>query len=263
MALIDTHAHPDLFIKRGDFSEILREAAAVGVEKIIAASASFEDWALYSKAAADYAKVHWAVGLHPTELCKDSLVQLEALGSYFTDVKPPVAIGEIGLDFYRIRPADADYAQKVALQKEAFKRQLLIAKQFDCPVIVHARSAVRDCIDLIDFCGVDFEKVVFHCFSGTPVEIKEINERGGRGSFTGIMTYKQADEMREAMLWQGLDKLMLETDCPYLAPVPFRGKECRPSHLAITAKSAAELFGLSLEEISRITTQNAEEFFGI
>ena len=103
--------------------------------------------------------------------------------------------------------------------------------------------------------------MVFHCFSGNLEEVKELNSLGGRASFTGIITFKNAALMREVMLSQGLDKLMLETDCPYLAPTPLRGKENEPSYIVYTAKKAAELFNISEEELGEITTKNASEFF--
>ncbi len=263
MRLIDTHAHLDLFAKRGTLGRVLEDARAVGVEKILTASANFDDWRAYSAVAKEFPQVSWAVGLHPTELDEHSLDHLDALGSFFADDVPPAAIGERGLDYYRISPAQPDFEEIKARQKAVFEKQLLFAKQFGCKAIIHARSAFEDCVEIISKSGLGFSNTVFHCFSGTAEEIKRLNSLGARGSFTGIITYKQADEMRAAMLAQGLEKLMLETDCPYLAPVPFRGGECEPKHVALTARKAAELFGISPDELAEITSKNAEEFFGI
>ena len=116
---------------------------------------------------------------------------------------------------------------------------------------------------MIDESGVDWNKVIFHCFSEGPEEIRRLRERGGRASFTGIITYGNADNVRQAALAQGMDALMLETDCPYLSPEPHRGKPNEPAHLFHTAKFCAELFETDLEALACRTTRNAEAFYGL
>ncbi len=263
MNLIDTHAHLDCFIKRGALKEVLEASRANSVAKILNASANYEDWKVYSECSLQNENIFWAIGLHPTELDADSLSKLDEVEAFMKSAKPPCAMGEIGLDYYRISADDANYEEIVEAQKTAFKTQLALAKKFKLKAIIHARSAFDDAMKIIEDSGLGFENTVFHCFSGSVDEVRRLNELGGRASFTGIITYKQAGEMRLAMLAQGLEKLMLETDCPYLAPVPFRGKECSPMHLALTARQAAESFNIGLEKMAEITTQNAESFFGI
>ncbi len=263
LKLVDTHAHLDAFIKNGSVEEVLNRARLAGVERIICCSTKPDDWRSYLELVRKYPDIiSWQVGVHPSDVEENSIDSLDALSSYFIGDFAPVAVGEVGMDFYWL-PKDPEEIEKVKIQQEAvFRRQLNFARDLDVPICVHARNAFRECIDIMRDERVDFSKVVFHCFSGTVDEVKELNSLGGRASFTGIITYKSADEMREAMLAQGLDYLMLETDCPYLAPVPLRGSKCEPAMLVHTAKMAADVFACDVEKIAEITTRNAREFFG-
>jgi TatD DNase family protein len=159
---------------------------------------------------------------------------------------------------------DVPEAEKVfAWQKAAFTEQLSIAKRLGCPVVIHSRGAFVECVDLIDASGVDWRKIVFHCFTEGPLEIAELMKRGGYGSFTGVITYKNADNVRAAALAQGIERLMIETDAPYLTPAPHRGKPNEPAYLRHTAEFCAELFGVSYEKLAEITTANARHFYGL
>jgi TatD DNase family protein len=150
-----------------------------------------------------------------------------------------------------------------ALQREAFAAGLALARKLDCPVVVHSRGAFRECVEMVDASGVEWRKVVFHCFTEGPDEMAELTRRGGFGSFTGIITYKTADTLRSAAKAQGLERLMLETDAPYLTPVPHRGKPNEPAFVRHTAEFCAELFGVSYERLVEVTTANARRFYGI
>ena len=223
------------------------------------------DWALYSQiAAARKGEVFWQLGVHPTEIGEETPESVRAdAEKYLRSQTPPVSIGEIGLDFYRFEGSAQEFEEMKSRQEKMFLAQLEIAKEANLPVCVHARCAVEEAIEIIDFSGADWNKIVFHCFSGNLQELEKINSRGGRASFTGIITYKNAELMRSAMLKQGLEKIMFETDCPYLAPAPHRGKQNEPSYIPFIAQKAAELFGISLEEIAEVSSKNAREFFGI
>ncbi len=266
MRLIDTHAHLDKFINDGSVEEIISRATTVGVEKIVACSTSPEEWALYARAARRFPEIAWQAGIHPSEIKDTDDIALDGLSSLFipsSDTPIPVAIGEIGLDFYRL-PKDEREAEKIKTrQLEIFLRQLNIAADLDTKVCVHARSAVRESIDAIEKSNLDFSNVVFHCFAGTPNELIELNERGARASFTGIITYKNADEMRKAMKAQPLNMLMFETDCPYLAPTPKRGQICEPAMLTLTVTEAAKILDLDANYLADLTAENAKEFFSI
>lgn len=264
MNIIDSHAHMDLFVRNGSISEILQRASDAGVSKIITCSTSESDWSAYRSLSSKYAgTVFWQVGIHPLDVDEDSFVALDALSSYFFDDIPPVAIGEIGLDYYRLEKKSEDSRRIIELQKKFFRRQLDFARELGAKVCVHARDSFDDCIGEISDSGVDFKNVVFHCFSGSADQVRLLNSMGGRASFTGIITYKSAGEMRDAMLAQGLDRVMFETDCPYLAPIPMRGKTNEPAFLSHTVMAAAEIFGISCEEMAEIAFRNTREFFNI
>jgi TatD DNase family protein len=175
----------------------------------------------------------------------------------------PVALGETGLDRFHL-PKDPAAAERVfAWQRAAFSAQLALAARRNCPLVVHSREAFHECVEMIDASGLDWTKVVFHCFSEGAAEAAELLRRGGWASFTGILTYKNADSVRAAAKEQGLSRFMIETDAPYLAPAPHRGKPNEPSYLRHTADFAAGLFGVSAGELAEITTANARRFFGI
>jgi len=274
MALIDTHTHLDSFARQGALDAVLARAGAAGVEAMIAIGTEPEDWPLHRDIArAHPGFVHYTVGLHPCCVEADwarAVAQLE--GFWAEDggaesgparVSRPVALGETGLDRFHL-PKDADGAARAfAWQREAFAAQLGLAARLGCPLVIHSREAFAECVAMIDGSGVDWSKVVFHCFSEGAREMAELSRRGGRASFTGILTYKNAAGVREAAAAQGLARCMIETDAPYLAPAPHRGKPNEPALLRHTAAYAAELFGVSYGELAATTTANARAFFGL
>jgi TatD DNase family protein len=192
------------------------------------------------------------------------LAQLEAYWPAGAVLHPrPEALGEIGLDRFHL-PKDTVEADRIfAWQKAAFIEQLSLAKRLGCPVVIHSRGAFEECVRMIDASGIDWRKVVFHCFTEGPVEIAELMKRGGYGSFTGVITYKNAENVRAAALAQGLERLMIETDAPYLTPMPHRGKPNEPAYLRHTAEFCAGVFGVSYERLAEVTTINAKRFFGL
>jgi len=273
MTLIDTHTHLESFSQSGELDAVLCRAAEAGVGALVTVGTGSDDWPLYREIATAHPSgpcaVHYTVGLHPClvgEGWKSEVAQIEA---YFTgaagDGPPPVALGECGLDRFHLPKGDAAEAERVfAWQRAAFAAQLALARRLGCPVEVHSRGAFAESVALIDESGVDWAKVVFHCFSEGPAEMSELIARGGRGSFTGILTYKNAQSVREAARVQGLERLMLETDAPYLTPMPHRGKKPNePAFLRHTADYAAEFFGVCAETLAEVTTRNAREFFGL
>lgn len=272
MGLIDTHTHLDSFARRGELPNILKRAGAAGLDAMITIGTDTDDWTLYRDLARDHAgRVHYTVGLHPCSVGADwaeRVAQLEAFwggaGTPLPAAPHPVALGETGLDRFHLpkdNPVEAE--QILAWQKAAFAVQLELAKKLGCPLVVHSRGAFAECIAMIDESGVDWSRVVFHCFTEGPVEMAELAKRGGFGSFTGVITYKNADAVRAAALAQGLDRLMLETDAPYLTPLPHRGMPNEPAYLRHTAEFAAGVFGVSHERLAEVTTATAKRFFRI
>ena len=268
MGLIDTHTHLDSFARRGELPATLQRSVAAGLEGMVAIGTDTDDWMLNRDLARDHAgRVHYTVGLHPCNVAADwaeRVAQLEAFWSG-AGLRPalPVALGETGLDRFHL-PKEPVEAEKVfGWQKAAFTAQLALAKKLGCPLVIHSRQAFAECVAMIEAAEIDWCKVVFHCFTEGPQEMAELMRRGGYGSFTGVVTYKNAEPVRAAALAQGLDRLMIETDAPYLTPMPLRGKPNEPAFLRHTAEYCAGLFGVSYERLAEVTTGNAKRFFGI
>jgi TatD DNase family protein len=158
-------------------------------------------------------------------------------------------------------PSEA--AQIKEWQKGAFQQQLRLAYQFGCPIVIHSRHAFHDCVKMIDDSRVDWKKVVFHCFTEGPECVNELNKRGGRASFTGVITYPNAPNVTAALKAQGLTRLMLETDAPYLTPQSKRGQENSSAYLGEIAQKAGEMLNLPADEVAAVATLNTRQFFSI
>lgn len=267
MGLIDSHTHLESFARRGELAPILERARAAGLEALITIGTDADDWGLYRDIAAAHAGfVHYTAGIHPCsvdERWEERFAGLEAFWNGRNGTAP-VALGEIGLDRFHLPKDDAAAAERVfATQQAAFRAGLALARKLGCPVVVHSRGAFAESVAMIDASGVDWAKVVFHCFTEGPAEIAELNRRGGVGSFTGILTYKTAENIRAAAKAQGIERFMLETDAPYLTPMPHRGKPNEPAYLRHTAEFAAGVFGVSAVELAARSTANARKFFAI
>jgi TatD DNase family protein len=264
MEFIDSHCHLHGFQKKSELDAVLERARAARVTRLITVGTSPEDWVAYREMhAAHPGEIDYTVGLHPCYVEEGWEESVQQISAFFMPPQPPVALGEIGLDYFHL-PKDPVQAGEVILQQEAaFRHQLLLASELDCPVIIHSRDAFDDCLKLIDESGVDWSRIVFHCFSYGAEEIAQIHERGGRASFTGIATYKSAENVREAIRKQGIDRLMLETDCPYLTPEPHRGKANEPAFLPHIAERCAETLSVELETLAARSFENTVRFFNL
>ncbi len=271
---------------------VLDRALAAGIEQLITVATDAADAALYYDLAEQFpGRLFSTVGLHPCHVAEDWEAQVDALAGLWatyrprrnshpsrvpenpvpltppepapTPLPPPtvVAYGEIGLDNFHLPSGLAERETVRQRQQAAFRTQLTMIRDDTLPVVIHSRQAAAEVVAEIDAAGLDWQRVVLHCFTDGPEELAPVMERGGRASFTGVLTFKAAHAVRAAALLQGLDRLMLETDSPYLAPEPVRGRPCEPAYLAHTAACAATLFGLSMAEIATITTANARAFF--
>ena len=253
-------------MRAGRLDEVIQGAAERGVREMITVGTSLEDWEPYRQLAGAYrGVVHWTVGIHPCSVGEDWQDAIKAIPSFFATDPSPVALGEIGLDHFHLPKFPDEAAEIKAQQAAAFRAQLELAYQLECPVVVHSRNAFEPCVKMIDESGVDWRKVVFHCFTEGPETVGTLNARGGRASFTGIVTYKNksADSLRAAVLGQGTERLMLETDAPYLTPEPRRGEPNVPGNVRDTGEYLARLFGMDFGELARITTANTRAFFGL
>ena len=280
MGLIDTHTHLDSFVRRGELPATLQRSVAAGLEGMVAIGTDTDDWTLNRNLSREnQGMVYYTVGLHPCNVAADWAERVAQLEGFWgraarpfaadeagrgTESAPyPVALGETGLDRFHLPKEPAEAELVFAWQKAAFTEQLALAKRLECPLVVHSRNAFAECVAMIDAAGLDWGKVVFHCFTEGPAEMAELTKRGGYGSITGVVTYKNAEPVRAAALAQRLDRLMIETDAPYLTPMPHRGKPNEPAFLRHTAEYCAGLFGVSYEHLAEVTTANAKRFFGL
>lgn len=219
MQLIDSHCHLLGFKDKGELEPVLARAIEAGVQRFITVGTSPRDWVPYREMHAAYrGQIDYTVGLHPCYVDAEWNDAASQISTFFMPPNGPVALGEIGLDYFHL-PKDPLQAGEVMIyQEDAFRQQLMLACELDCPVIIHSRDAFEDTVRMIDESNINWSRIVFHCFTYGPTEIKQINQRGGRASFTGVVTYKNAPDIREALRTQGTECLMLETDCPYLSP---------------------------------------------
>jgi len=266
MGLIDTHLHLDSYHRRGELPAVLDRARAAGVEAVITIGTATDDWSLYrdlAEASAGY--IQYTVGLHPCSVGEGGPAQMAQLDAFFTEPgrRRPVAIGEMGLDRFHLPKDDRQAAARLLdWQRSAFDAGLAHARRWQTPVVIHSRGAFRECVERVDASGVAWRRVVFHCCVEGPDEMALLLERGGWASFTGVLTYKNADAVRAAARRLGWERFLLETDAPFLTPVPHRGKLNEPAYVALTAAYAAELFGIPLEQLAETSTRNARQLFG-
>ncbi len=249
----DTHAHYDSRQFDGDRDPILSGLAAQGVELVVDPGCDLPSSRKAIAIAETYPFVYAAVGIHPEDCggyTGEELHELRALCGH----PKVVAIGEIGLDYHwKENPPE--------LQKRVFRDQLALAVELDLPVIVHDREAHGDSLDIVrEFPGV---RGVFHCFSGSAEMARELVELGWTISFTGVLTYKNARRAVEAASAIPMDRLMIETDSPYMAPEPCRGTRNHSGNVAYICQRLAEIKGLSAEECAQIAMENGRRLFSI
>lgn len=250
--IFDTHAHYDDDSFDEDRFELLDEVFKSGVCGIINCGCTVESSKKSIEFAEKYSQIYAAVGIHPqnaAEESEDAIEQIEKL----VENKKVVAIGEIGLDYHY------DYTPK-EMQKEYFEKQILLAKKLDLPVIVHDREAHADCLELI---LKHRPRGVMHCFSGSVETAKQLTDIGFYIGLGGSVTFKNAKKPQEVAASIDITRLLLETDCPYMTPVPFRGRRNNSALIAHTAEKIAELRGCTAQEIIDTATANAMKLFNI
>ena len=261
----DSHTHLEWFHRKGQLPEILQRAREAGLQGLVTVGTDPGDWGLYRQLAAENPGfVYYSAGLHPCHVEEDWEEAMATLKTYFSGSDNlPVALGETGLDRFHLPKDEARAEQVWSRQKGSFAEHLQLAAEWGCPLIIHSRGAFADCLEMVKAADLSPEKVVFHCFSEGPGEMQLLKEWGGRASFTGIITYKSAESVREAAACQGWDRILLETDAPYLAPVPHRGKTNEPSWVRFVAEGTAAYSGRSVAEIGEISVREARQFYGI
>ena len=254
MQLFDTHAHYDAEQFDADREELLAALPENGVGLVINPGCDIPTSRKAVELANRYDYIYAAVGYHPESCAPYQEDELDILRKMAKDPKV-VAIGEIGLDYYWEENPPRE------LQQQVFRAQMALARELNLPVIVHDREAHADSLAIIrKFPEV---KGVFHCFSGSAEMAKELVKLGWMISFTGVLTYKNARKTVEAAEAVPIESIMIETDAPYMAPVPHRGKRCDSSLVLHTCGKLAEIKGISVEDCARITLENGKRFFGI
>jgi len=260
----DTHAHLDFPDFAADLPQMIERAQAAGISTIISIGTDLESSRRAIRLSDQFPNVFAAVGWHPTHV----LAAPEDLRPALRDLAQHpkvVAIGETGLDYHRLpsqKPGgttaeDEHYKRK---QAQIFEQQLEVASELNLNCVVHQRDAFDDTISMMQkfagrTCGV------FHCFANDTAAMQRIVAMGSLVSFTGILTFKNGQNIRDTLAATPLDKFMLETDCPYLAPLPYRGKRCEPAYVKEISEVAAQVKGCSLDELSGATCATAIRFF--
>jgi len=257
--LIDTHAHLDYSDFDPDRAEIISRAAEAGVTELISIGTRIESSTRAVELAENFPNVWATVGIHPCdvdETPEDAVARLRELARS-TRV---VALGEIGLDYHHLPEGSDAIAANKKRQAELFRAQLELAVELGLNAVIHQRDSWDDTLAILaGYTGR--VRGVFHCFGGTLAQANEVIALGHLVSFTGIVTFKNARQVQATAQNVAADQFMVETDCPYLAPVPDRGKRCEPAHTRRVADKIAELRSVSVEEIAARTTQTAREFF--
>ncbi len=254
--LIDTHAHIDGRDFHTDFQAMLDRAEQAGVGHIITVGADLESSRAAVTLAEKYQHISSAVGIHPHDAARVTEQCYEVIRQLAVNSDKVVAIGEIGLDFYRDRSPRH-------LQEEVFRRFIRLAKELSLPIIVHDRDAHDRVMAILREEQAEQIGGVLHCFSGDLSMARECIAMGFLISIPGTVTYPNNESLREVVQGVKIEHLLLETDCPYLAPIPYRGKRNEPAYVSQTAAMVASLKGLSLDDVARITSLNANRLFGI
>ena len=254
MEFFDTHTHLPDGATSEEAETILAEAAAAGVKNLLLAGTSVDDAAVYLPIVATHTGIYTSVGVHP-EACRsfNEATDMPKLRGW---LKEPgvVAIGEVGLD--------AHYEEPFADEQEScFRAMLRLADETNTPVVIHSRDAFERCYRIVGECLAKDHPIQVHSFADTPRELDLWLERNAVFSYNGMVTFKKADNIRTTLRLVPLDRLLLETDAPYLTPTPFRGQPNSSKYIPLIAQRIADERSLTLEEVAKITTENARRFF--
>jgi TatD DNase family protein len=253
--LFDTHVHLNAEQFNEDLEEVISRAKEAGVGKMVVVGFDRPTIERAMELVEHYDFLYASVGWHPVDaidMTNEDLAWIEELSSH----PKVVALGEMGLDYHWDKsPKD--------VQKEVFRKQIHLAKKVKLPIIIHNREATQDIVDILREEGAEEVGGIMHCFSGSPEIAQECVDMNFYISLGGPVTFKNAKKPKDVAQEIPLERLLIETDCPYLAPHPNRGKRNEPAYVKLVAEQIAELKGISVEEVEKITTENANKLFNI
>lgn len=264
MGGVETHAHLDYGKYDEDLDEVLTRARTCGVEWIGQVFLGPDAYEANEHLFRERENIFYLLGVHPNDVTEPAYGPdsewLERMRQIILadlqGARRIKAIGEIGLDYYWDQ-------QHKSEQRAGFAAQLELAKELDLPVAIHSRDAHDDAVEVLLQAGFEGRKVLWHCFGGTYDDAQEIVSHGWKLSIPGTVTYKKNDDLVRAVGQIGIEHVMLETDCPFLAPEPWRGKRCEPAHLVFTLGKVADVMGLEPEYVWQRTGATAKAFFGL
>lgn len=253
--LIDAHCHLD-HLTEEQVSLFLATLPEKNLETIIASGAKPEDWEFYKKLSEKYLLVKVCYGIHPSEISDHWEQDLDLLETYLPQA---VALGEIGLDFHGI--FTQGNVEVIKLQMKLFERQIRLAAKYNLPIVIHCREAFSVVKEILLYTKFDLKRVMFHCFVEDMEAVQWIISNGAYLSYSGILTFKKPGHTIETATFAPLSQIFIETDAPYLAPIPFRGKPNSPEYVRYVAEKLAEIKNISVEEIITQTSKNVHQFF--
>lgn len=254
--LVDAHCHLSE-LSQADFDAVMTRAVQNGVSHLVVinSNATPSDFQQTLKIAQDHENIICALAVHPHEanlVTDESFIELADLIRVESKIR---AVGEIGLDYHYMNSEKDE-------QRTVLRRFVRLAHEVKKPIIIHDRDAGTECIDILKEEKADVVGGMVHCFTGSMDLAKLYLELGFYVSFTGIITFKKAEELRDVVKMVPLEKMMIETDSPYLAPVPYRGQKNEPGFVRQVAECVAQVKGVSFEDVARVTSENAAQFFG-
>ncbi|MFN2748222.1 TatD family hydrolase [Bacillus sp. z60-18] len=253
--LFDTHAHLNAEQFNDDLEDVIARAKKEEVEHIVVVGFDRPTITRAMELIDAYDFIYAAIGWHPVDaidMTDEDLAWIKKLSAH----EKVVAIGEMGLDYHWDKsPKD--------VQKEVFRKQIALAKEVNLPIVIHNREATEDVVSILREEGAEKVGGIMHCFTGSAEIAKECIDMNFYLSFGGPVTFKNAKKPKEVVKQVPNDRILIETDCPFLAPHPFRGKRNEPSYVKLVAEQIAELKGLTYEEVATFTTENAKKLFGI
>lgn len=262
--MIDTHCHLNFPELESQIADVMKRANEAGVTKFVVPSTGIETATSSVNLSEIYPAVKTAIGVHPVHAHEFNHDDMPQLVDYVEGINGVVAIGEVGLDYYHMEDCKTEEEKEARkqLQQVFFIEMITLAKDYHLPLIIHSREAFDDTLQILEEQAPN-HPVVIHCFTGTKEEAQKWLDMGYLLSFTGIITYKKNDALREVVKMVPLEQLMLETDAPFLAPEGHRKETCEPMYVRDVAQCVAGIKGITLEEVDEVTTETAESFFSI